>query len=194
MEKKGDNRPVNKTRMLVNSLGFVVGFTVVFVMLGAVATSVGQFLKDHIDILRKISGIIMILFGLNFIGILKLNFLNVEKRIDFRFKELKFISSAVFGIVFGFGWTPCLGAFLGSALLMAGNSETLWQGILLLLIYSLGLGVPFIITAIIFDRVKSSIRLIQKYSRIIGIISGIVLILAGILVFTDSIKYLGTIT
>lgn len=141
-------------------------------------------------LLQKISGIAMVIFGLNFIGILKLGFLNREKRTDYKFKQLRFLNSIVFGMVFGFGWTPCLGAFLGSALLLAGNSETVLQGILSLFIYSIGLGIPFILTALLFDSLKGTLILIQKHGRVISVISGILLIAAGLLVFTDQLKYL----
>lgn len=180
-----------KSRMLLNSIGFVVGFTIVFVLLGATVTSFGHFLESHRVILQKISGLVMIVFGLNFTGILKIGFLNTEKRFHLKIGNLKFLSSIVFGIVFGFGWTPCLGAFLGSALLMAGNSKTILQGILLLLVYSIGLGIPFIVSSIVFEKAKGAFGWLQKHSRIIGTISGILLIGAGILVFTDSLKYLG---
>lgn len=184
------NDTVNRGKLLRNAIGFVIGFTIVFVLLGATATALGSFMKVYIDIFRRISGILMIVFGLNFMGILKLNFLNFEKRMDYSFKELRFFNSIVFGIVFGFGWTPCVGAFLGSALLMAGNSETIVHGTLLLFIYSAGLGVPFILASIAFDSIKNTFKQIQKYNSIISIISGMVLILAGILIFTNNMRYL----
>ena len=180
----------HKNRMILNSIGFVIGFTIVFVLLGATVTSLGRFLDDNRSLLQKIGGVIMILFGLNFIGILKLGFINTEKRIRLKIGNLKFFSSILFGFVFGFGWTPCLGPLLGSALLLAGNSNTILQGMLLLLVYSLGLGIPFIVSAVVFEKAKGAFRLMQKHSRKISIISGILLIAAGILVFTDSLKYL----
>ena len=179
-----------RNRLIMNSLAFVIGFTLVFVALGAAATAIGHFLKDNIDLFRKIGGIVIIIFGLNFLGLFKLNFLNTEKRFNYSFKQLKFFNSIIFGAVFGFGWTPCLGPFLGTALITAGNSETLLQGIILLLLYSAGLGIPFVVTAILFEKLKDVLYKVQNHSRIISIISGIVLILAGILVFTDSLKYL----
>jgi cytochrome c-type biogenesis protein len=185
-----DAVPQDRNRMILNSIGFVIGFTLVFVALGATVTSIGHFLVNNRVLLQKISGIVMIIFGLNFIGILKLGFLNSEKRIDYKFSRLRFLTSMVFGTVFGFGWTPCLGAFLGSALLLAGNSKTIIQGILFLLVYSIGLGIPFILTAVLFDRVKGALGQIQKHSRVISVISGILLVAAGILVFTDQLKYL----
>lgn len=180
---------IAKGRLLVNSIGFVIGFTVIFTVLGATATSLGYFLSNHRNLLEKISGLVMILFGLNFIGILKINFLNVEKRINFQFKSLKFISSILFGMVFAFGWSPCLSSFLGSALAIASNSKTVIQGILLLFFFSIGLGIPFIITSIIFEKVKGAFKKIQEHSKTISIVSGALLIVAGILVFTGSLKY-----
>ena len=178
-----------KSRLLINSIGFVIGFTIVFVVLGATVTSLGHFLTNHRNLLEKISGLIMILFGLNFTGILKIGLLNREKRMDFKFNRLRFLSSIVFGMVFSLGWTPCLGAFLGSALALASNSNTILQGMLLLLLYSVGLGIPFILTSILFEKVKGAFKQIQKHSKIISIVSGGLLIVAGILVFTGYLKY-----
>lgn len=188
-EKSGTSFSSNKSRLLLNSTGFVIGFTLVFIALGATVTSLGQFLSNHRSFLEKISGLVMIVFGLSFTGILKINFLNMEKRIDFKFNKLRFLNSIVFGMVFGFGWTPCLGAFLGSALLLASNSETILRGILLLLLYSIGLGIPFILTSIAFEKVKGAFKQIQTHSRTISIISGVLLIVAGVIVFTGSLKY-----
>lgn len=189
-EENAGGRDLQRDRLIINALGFVAGFTLVFVALGAAATSLGHFLKGNIEVFRKIGGVLIIIFGLNFLGVFKLKFLNTEKRINYSFKRLKFFNSVIFGAVFGFGWTPCLGPLLGAALITAGNSNTVWQGIMLLFAYSIGLGIPFILVAVLFEKLKGALRKVQKYSRIINIISGIVLILAGILVFTDSFKYL----
>lgn len=188
--KGNEDGTENRSRLIINALGFVAGFTLVFVALGAAATAIGHFLNDNIDVFRKIGGIVIIIFGLNFLGLFKLNFLNTEKRFNYSFREPKFFSSVVFGSVFGFGWTPCLGPFLGTALITAGNSNTLLQGITLLLIYSAGLGIPFVVVAVLFEKLKDVLHNVQRHSRIISIISGIVLIFSGILVFTDSFKYL----
>ena len=181
---------LNRKTLLTNSIGFVVGFTIIFILLGVTVTSIGHFLASNKALMRKVSGSIMILFGLNFMGVFKIRFLSRSKKIDFKFDKLDLLSSIVFGIVFGFGWTPCIGAFLGSALVLAGNSKTILEGVTLLIIYSIGLGIPFILSAIIFDKVKDTFRKMQKHSRLISIISGVVLVLEGILVFTDSLKYL----
>lgn len=170
-----------KSRLMINSIGFVVGFTIVFVILGAAATSIGQFLKGHLGTLKKISSIIMIILGMNFLGIFTLGFLDKVKRIDYKFKKLDFANSIVFGIVFSFAWTPCVGPLLFAALSTASIQETVLQGVILLFLYSLGLGVPFIITALIFEKIKGALRNIQKYNRIISIASGILLIVVGII-------------
>lgn len=178
------------SRLIINSLGFVIGFTLVFIALGATVTSLGHFLVNHRNLLEKISGLVMVLFGLNFTGLIKISFLNSEKRIDYKFSKLHLLSSILFGMVFGLGWTPCLGAFLGSALALASNSKTIYSGMFLLLVYSLGLGIPFVLSAILFDKAKGVFKIIQKYSRAISIVSGILLIAAGIMVFTGTLKYL----
>jgi len=188
-DKDVKQMPSSRSRLLINSTGFVIGFTVIFTLLGATATSLGHFLANHRSLLEKISGVVMIVFGLNFAGILNLKFISMEKRIDFQFKSLRFLNSILFGVVFAFGWSPCLSSFLGSALALASNSKTIIQGILLLLSFSIGLGVPFIITSIIFEKVKGAFKQIQVHSRTISIVSGVLLIIAGILVFTGNLKY-----
>ncbi len=179
-----------KTRLLTNALGFVIGFTIVFILLGATATALGQFLESNRAILQKISGIIIVIFGLNYIGLIKIGFLNAEKRLPFKFNQMKFFTSILFGFIFSFSWTPCLSSFLGPALLLAGSSETITGGILLLLVYSIGLGVPFILSAIVFDKAKQAFDLLKRYGSVIRIVSGILLIISGILVFADLMKYL----
>ena len=185
--KDNPNEAIKKNRLITNSLGFVLGFTIVFVVLGAAATSLGSFLRSNLDFLRKAGAVVMFVFGLNYIGIFKLKILNFEKRMEYNFKELKFFNSIIFGIVFGFGWTPCVGALLGSALILAGSADTILQGVSLLVVYSAGLGIPFILAALALDRLKGSISYIKKYSRIISLISGILLISASVLLFFEII-------
>ena len=130
----------------------------------------------------------MIIFGLNFAGVFRIGFLNTEKRFQPKVDNLKFFSSVLFGIIFGFGWSPCLGTFLGSALALAGNSETIPEGMLLLLVYSAGLAIPFIVSAAIFENVRTLFAWFSRNSRIISIISGILLMAAGIWFFVDGLK------
>lgn len=182
--------PINKGRLVINSFGFVSGFTIAFILLGATAAALGNFLENNRILLQRISGIIMILFGLHYMGVFKLRFMNMEKRFRVNTDRLRFPGSVLFGFVFGFGWSPCLGPFLGSAVMLAGNSRTIAEGMLLLLVYSIGLAIPFVTSAVIFENVGGIFDWLKKNNKIISIVSGILLIMAGILVFTDNIKYL----
>lgn len=177
-----------KNRLIVNSLGFVTGFSIVFVALGAVAAAAGVLMQRNRALLMMISGSLMIIFGLNFAGVFRIGFLNTERRFRPKVDNLKFFSSVLFGIIFGFGWSPCLGTFLGSALALAGNSETIPEGMLLLLVYSAGLAIPFIVSAAIFENVRTLFAWFSRNSRIISIISGILLMAAGIWFFVDGLK------
>lgn len=183
-----------KKRLILNSFGFVIGFTLVFLLLGITATSLGMYLKEHVIIIRKISGVLMIVFGLNFMGIFKINFLNFEKRLEYNENKLNFGKAILFGIIFSLGWSPCVGQFLSVALLMAANMNTILEGILLLLAYSLGLGIPFILVGALFDNLKGSLKAMNKHRRIINIISGIIMIVAGVLTFSGSLLWLTNIT
>ncbi len=181
---------VNKSRLLMNSFGFVTGFTIAFILLGAAAATLGNFMENNRILLQKVSGIIMVFFGINYMGIIKIGFLNIEKRFLINTDRLRFPGSVLFGFAFGFGWSPCLGPFLGSAMMLAGNSGTIAEGMLLLLVYSIGLAIPFVVSAVIFENARGVFDWLKKNNKIISIISGILMIVAGILVFTGNIKYL----
>jgi len=190
----------DRRRALVNAFGFVLGFTVVFVILGAFAGTIGGLLIKYSSAVNIVTGIIVIALGINFTGIVKIGFLNRSGGIAAggkssggiiaNVKNLKFFSSMLFGIIFSIGWTPCVGAFLGSALMMAsgrgamqttGNTLT---GILMLLVYSLGLGIPFILSAVLIDRLKDAFDFIKRNYKLINIISGILLIIIGLMMAT----------
>lgn len=179
----------NKRRVLCNALGFVAGFTLIFVLLGAFAGSIGLLLRRHMVAVNIVTGFIVIIFGLNFLGILKIGFLNAVKRKDTQIKELGFFSSMLFGAVFSIGWTPCVGAFLGSALMLASQQGSALRGILMLLCYSMGLGIPFVASALLIERLKSTFQWIKSHYRIINILSGSLLILVGILMMTGFMGY-----
>ena len=170
----------NKKRALLNSFGFVLGFTLVFVALGAFAGAAGKLLNRYSTALNIITGLIVIILGLNFLGIFKIGFLNRGGSKSANTKDLKFFSSLLFGLVFSIGWTPCVGAFLGSALVMASQQGETIRGILMLFIYSLGLGIPFIISAILIDRLKDAFDFIKKHYKAINIVSGCLLIVMGV--------------
>ena len=174
----GGERSTKKT--LAGAIGFVVGFTVVFTLMGALAGTVGSFLKEHQTAVNIISGIVVIFFGLNFLGVFKLNlFRGSDRSVDT--SNMGFFSAMLFGMIFSLGWTPCVGAFLGSALMLASQQGSVLVGTLMLLAYSLGLGVPFILSAVLIDKLKSAFDWIKRNYKVINIVSGSLLILIGIL-------------
>lgn len=181
----GQDLEDNKYGALKNALGFVLGFTAIFTLLGAFAGSVGMFLRSYQTIVNIIGGIIVILFGLNFMGTINIPFLNrTVSHQGAQKKELRFTSSILFGVVFAVGWSPCMGAFLGSALMLAASSGTVIKGVLLLLTFSLGLGVPFILSGVLIDKLKNAFDFIKRHYKIINTVSGILLIIIGILMMT----------
>jgi cytochrome c-type biogenesis protein len=186
----GNSQNTNSAKAIINSVGFVLGFTVVFVLLGAFAASVGAFLREYQAILNIITGIVVIFFGLNFIGIFQLNIFKGINNFKVK-KEFGFVSSFVFGLVFSIGWTPCVGTFLGSALMLASQKGNIIAGIVMLLAYSMGLGIPFVISAVIIDKLKGTFDIIKKHYGIINKVSGILLVVVGTLMITGLMgKYL----
>lgn len=169
---------------LKNSIGFVLGFTTIFVLLGAAAGSIGRFVFTHGRMFNIITGSVMILFGLNYIDVINIKFLKGTHKIDYRTGSFSFSKSVLFGMVFSIGWSPCVGAFLGSALMIAANSQTMLKGSLMLFVYSLGLGVPFILSSLLINSLKSTFDFIKRNYRVINNISGIFLILVGIMMMT----------
>jgi len=177
-------RTTKKT--VTGALGFVSGFTLVFVTMGALAGSIGSLFTRHQNIVNIVCGLIVIFFGLNFMGVFKLNlFKGMQKSVNT--DNMNFFSAVLFGIVFSLGWTPCVGAFLGSALMMASREGQALQGILMLLCYSLGLGIPFILSAVLIDSLKGAFTFIKKHYKIINFISGCLLIIVGILMATGTL-------
>lgn len=176
----------NTKKTLTYALGFVLGFTMVFVSLGALAGTLGSFLREYQTLVNIVSGLIVILFGLNFLGILKFTIFRGTGN-NFNTDNLNFFSSILFGIIFSIGWTPCVGAFLGSALMMASTQGQTMVGMLMLLTYSLGLGIPFVMSAILIQKLKSTFDFIKKNYNLINRISGIFLILVGVMMATGTL-------
>lgn len=187
----GQKETEKKRKTLVNAMGFVLGFTPVFVAMGAFAGIAGKLLRDHQTLVNIITGVIVILFGLNFMGVFQLPFLSNSRGIRVLQREPGFLSSLVFGLVFSIGWTPCVGVFLGSALMLATQSGKSLTGILMMLCFSLGLGTPFVISALLIDRLKAAFESIKKHYRTLQLISGIFLVVLGLLMATGTFgKYL----
>ena len=179
----GGEPDASSRRTVKNALGFVLGFTLVFIAMGALAGTVGSFFKGHQTMVNLACGFVIVLFGLHYLGVLKLNLFHGMRR-SVQTQELGFCSSLLFGIVFSVGWTPCVGAFLGSALMLASQQGQVLTGIVMLLCYSLGLGIPFIISAVLVDRLKGAFDFIKRNYRVINLICGGLLILVGILMMT----------
>ena len=183
----GGERTTAKT--LKGAVGFVTGFTIVFVMLGALAGTVGSFLREYQTTVNIISGLIVIIFGLNFLGVFKLNIFKGNQR-SVKTDNMGFFSAMLFGIIFSVGWTPCVGAFLGSALMLASQQGHIAEGMLMLLSYSLGLGIPFILSAVLIDYLKSAFNWIKRNYKIINLISGSLLVILGIMMATGTLGQL----
>lgn len=172
----------NSKKTLSNALGFILGFTILFTAMGALAGTVGSFLTKYQTAVNIVCGLIVIFFGLNFMGVIKLNLFRGSTRIQTG--EMGFVSSLLFGMVFSVGWTPCVGAFLGSALMLASQQGHVVEGTLMLLAYSMGLGIPFFLSAVLIDQMKGAFSFIKRHYTVINYVCGGLLILIGVLMAT----------
>ncbi len=173
-----DNKKVSKA--IINSIGFVLGFTVIFILLSILASSFGGIISNNIKYIKILFGIIIILLGLNYMELIKIKFLNKTKSSNRKAKDLNFIKSMIFGMLFSISWTPCIGTFLASALLLIAKNQDMVKGIILMLVYSIGLGIPFIISAALLEKLKEVFNFVKKHYDVIKKISGIILIIMGI--------------
>lgn len=180
----------NRKRTFINAFGFVLGFTTVFVLLGAFAGFFGSLLVRYSKWVNIATGGIIVLLGLNYLGIINIAMLNKNRSVNKSPREPGFLSSALFGIVFSIGWSPCVGAFLGSALMLAASAHESYKGILMLLSFSIGLGLPFIVSALILDKLKGAFDFIKRNYKTVNLISGILLVLLGIAMITG---YMGKV-
>ena len=172
----------NNRKVIKNACGFIIGFTLVFVLLGALAGSLGRLLNQYKMIVDIVTGLVVVTFGLHFLGVFRLD---IFKGINAKPNQASgFFSSLLFGIVFSVGWTPCVGAFLGSALMLAASQGHVLEGILMLFLYSLGLGIPFFISALLIDKLRGAFAVIKKNYKIINVVSGTLLVIMGILMAT----------
>lgn len=169
--------------LIFNALAFILGFTIIFVLMGAAATRLGSLLLRHQHLIRKISGILIIIFGLFHAGWIPIRFLNYERRLQVMPERQGLLSSLLIGMGFSVGWTPCIGPILTSVLILAANTQTLASGMLLLAIYALGLGLPFLALAVGIRYLWKYLNILNKHMGAIKKISGIILIIIGILIF-----------
>ena len=177
-------------RIFLEMILFISGFSLVFVSLGASASYFGKFVLSHLEFLRTICGILVILFGLYIARLFKISFLGYERKIDLRVKSTNILGSFIVGIVFAMGWTPCAGPILASIVTYAGTAETVRKGVFLLGSYSLGLGIPFLVSGLAVNLFLRGFRKIRKYSRLISVVTGGLLILFGILILTGKFQSL----
>ena len=174
---------------LVNAAGFVLGFTIIFTAMGALAGTVGHFLADYQTVVNVVSGAVVIFFGLNYLGVIKLSLFNGSGHtVDTQ--NLGFFSSVVFGIIFSIGWTPCVGAFLASALMLASQQGHVTEGVFMLLAYSAGLGIPFVLSAVLIDKLKNAFDAVKRNYKIINTVSGALLIVIGLFMATGMLNKL----
>lgn len=179
-----------RRKIILATLAFVSGFSVVFIVLGASATFLGGFLRDHQVWIRIAGGVLIILFGLHLTGLLRIPFLEHEKRLHLNRKPLHFLGTFFIGMAFGAGWTPCIGPILGSVLVLAQNKETVSQGAWLLSIYSAGLALPFIALSVGINYLLVIVRKTNRILRFINPAAGILLIATGVLLMTNKLALL----
>jgi len=180
----GAERSAAARKVVLASLAFVLGFTVVFVALGATASTLGRLVYARFDLLSKIAGILVILFGLHTMGLLRIPWLYREARLETS-KPAGLLGAFVVGLAFAFGWTPCIGPILGGILALAAEEGTVRHGMLLLAVYSLGLGIPFLATSLAVNQFFSVFAKIRRYYRLIEIVAGLFMVAVGVLILTN---------
>lgn len=174
----------------LNSVFFVLGFSVVFVVMGASATYIGNWFAANRTVLARVAGVVIIIFGLHTMGLTPIKWLNYEKRFQTQKKPVGFAGSFLIGLAFAFGWSPCIGPILAGVLALAATQDTVAQGVWLLVAYSLGLGVPFIATGLATNRFLDLFDRVKNHMRFIEITAGVLLVAVGILVATDRLQAL----
>jgi cytochrome c-type biogenesis protein len=190
--KDGEERGKVRWKTMLHSLLFIIGFSTIFVLMGASASYLGQVLSRYQYWIMKGGGVLIIVLGIHFTGLITLPFLQVERRIELRKKPLGYLGSFLVGIVFAAGWTPCIGPILSTILLYASTTKNFTTGMLLLSVYSLGLGVPFFLSSLAFNSFLSAFEKIRRYMKIVTVVSGVFLIAIGILFLTDLFSTLNT--
>jgi cytochrome c-type biogenesis protein len=185
----GNNNHEMRLETFLHAATFVLGFTLAFVALGATASSLGSILKANQFLLRQVGGVLLIIIGLHVAGILTLPFLYIQKRFSFQPARPSYPASLLVGVIFGFAWTPCIGPILGTILVLAANSATLRSGMTLLLVYSLGLGIPFLLLGLGLNQVSQLLKRLKPHLGKIEFATGIMMIILGIMIFFNLLAY-----
>ena len=174
-----------RRKTLVTSLFFVLGFSLVFISLGASASALGRFMMERLTLLGRVAGVVIIIFGLHTMGVLKIGWLYAEKRVQTQKKPAGPLGAMLVGIAFAFGWTPCIGPILAAILTIAAAQESIGQGVRLLAVYSLGLGIPFLLTSLAINQFFAAFARIRRYYHAIEVASGALMVAIGVLIFTN---------
>ncbi|BDV42372.1 cytochrome C biogenesis protein CcdA [Geotalea uraniireducens] len=184
--------PTHKVRQLtiIHTLLFIGGFTFVFVLLGASATFVGGFLQEHMVTIRKVGGVLIIIFGIHVSGLVPIHLLLGEKRISLHRKPAGYFGSFLVGLAFAAGWTPCIGPILASILMVAATEETISHGIILLLVYSMGLAIPFFLASLAMHQFLVFFNRFKKYIRLLEIVTGVFLVVVGVMIYGNYLNIL----
>ena len=180
-ELTGDNNKAIRNRVFLSTIFYVIGFSSVFILMGASASFIGGVIYTYKDFIRIVGGILIIILGVHLTGIIRIPVLDYEKRIHFNKRPLHFLGVFVIGMAFGVGWSPCIGPLLGAVLIIAGSQETVWHGIVLLSIYSVGLAIPFVIISIFINLVLVFVKKASRVMKFLNPAAGILLILVGLL-------------
>ncbi len=183
--QNSDSRSRVRNRIVANSVFFIAGFSAVFIALGASATVVGSFLHDQRNLLSKIAGVLIIIFGFHMIGLFKIPFLNYEKRFHADSRPLGLLGAFVVGLAFAFGWTPCIGPILATILAIASQQDSVGKGIILLSSYSLGLGIPFFVTGLSLSAFYNFFNKLKQHLHKVEVAGGILLVAVGVLIMTN---------
>lgn len=175
----------SRRRLIIATLFFILGFSIVFMAMGASASALGALLREHLRLVQKIAGAVIVIFGLHLLGVFRIGFLDRDTRVQTSRKPATPLGALVVGLAFAFGWTPCIGPILGGILTIAGSKSTVGEGVLLLGVYSAGLGVPFLLTSMAVDKFFLASARVRRHYRTIEMVSGAMLVVLGILIFTD---------
>lgn len=177
---KNEESSRSRAETFLNVAGFILGFTVVFTLIGSMVGTLGAWIKEYQSLANFVSGLVVTVFGLNYAGFFKIHFLEKSRRIDLEIQTFRFFSSLLFGMIFAIGWTPCVGTFLGSALMIAVQSGSTAKGAGMLFVFSMGLGVPFALCGIFLDSLRETFSFFKRHYGVINKVSGIILIITGI--------------
>jgi cytochrome c-type biogenesis protein len=186
-EMRDDTATVARRHVIVTSLAFVLGFSLVFIALGASASAIGKFLFRNSTILTRVAGALVIVFGLHTMGVFRIPFLETEKRLQAGSKPKTLLGAIMVGMAFGFGWTPCIGPILSGILTLAGSKETVMEGVVMLAVYSLGLGIPFLLASLTINKFFAVSARLRRHYHAIEVTSGALLVGIGLLLFTDQL-------